>query len=120
MAEPSQDELDFAASEPEPTASFEFRLQSTYWNQGFFNGGVASSALFGADGDTIEIFFGDEAQPVLGTINRTATGNGSPRVFGGPALRRRFQTLPQMTPMVVEVLSPTSVRIRTATPEPAP
>lgn len=119
MTEPSQDELETAASEPEATGSFEFRLQPTYWNQGFFNGGVASTALLGADGDTIEIFYGDEAQAVLGTINRTATGNGSPRVFGGPALRGRFQTLPQMTPMVVEVLSPTSIRIRAATREPA-
>lgn len=118
-AGPSTDELDTAVSEPEPTASFQFTLQPTYWNQGFFNGGVASSALLGADGDTIEIFFRDEAQPILGTINRTATANGSPRIFGGPALRGRFQTMPQMTPMVVEVLSPTSIRIRATTREPA-
>ncbi|WP_211097539.1 GIY-YIG nuclease family protein [Burkholderia sp. LS-044] len=115
MAGLSPHELECGASAPEPTASFEFTLQPTYWNQGFFNGGVASSTLLGADGDTIEIFFRDEAQPVLGTINRTATSNGSPRIFGGPALRGRFQTLPQMTPMVVEVLSPTSIRIRATT-----
>lgn len=94
------------------SASFEFHLQRTYWNRGFFNVGVASSAMLGADGDTIEIFFGDSQQAILGTISRVANSNHTPRVFGGPALRKCFQTLPEMTNMLVQVLSPTSIRIR--------
>ncbi|SPA56701.1 conserved protein of unknown function [Cupriavidus taiwanensis] len=92
--------------------TFEFKLQPTYWRTGFFNGGIASSPLLGADGDTVELYYGEEQQPMLGTINRSANSNGSPRIFGGPALRQRFQALPEMTPMVVEVLSPTSIRLK--------
>lgn len=97
---------------------FEFKLQPTYWKTGFFNGGIASSSLLGADGDTLEIFFGEDVEPVLGTINRTANSNNSPRIFGGPALRRWFQMLPEMTPVIVEVLSPTSIRLKTTVAQP--
>ena len=95
-----------------PLATFEFRLEDTYWEKGFFNGRKVAAPHLGADGDNIEIFFGAEHQPILGNINRTTTGNDTPRVFGGPELRKRFQTLPRKTEMVVEVYSPTSIRIR--------
>ncbi|MFP3434510.1 hypothetical protein SB781_32630, partial [Paraburkholderia sp. SIMBA_061] len=78
---------------------------------GFFNGGVASSSLLGAGGDTIEIFFAHERQPFTGIINRTSNSNGSPRLFGGPELARQFQTLPEGCTMQVHVYSPTSIRI---------
>lgn len=93
-------------------ATFEFMLQPTYWKKGFFNGGIAASPLLGAGGDNIEIFFDDATSPIMGTINRSSTGNNSPRIFGGPELTRRFQTLPPSTQMLVEVLSPTSIRVR--------
>lgn len=92
--------------------TFEFKLQPTYWRTGFFNGGIASSPLLGADGDTLEIFFGDEVEPVLGTINRTANANHTPRVIGGSALRRKFQTLAEMTPLIAEVRSATSIHLK--------
>lgn len=100
-----------AASAP-VIATFEFMLQPSYWKKGFFNGGIAASPLLGAGGDNIEIFFGDETTPIMGTINRSSTGNNSPRIFGGPELTRRFQALAQPTQMLVEVLSPTSIRVR--------
>ncbi|WP_063805079.1 GIY-YIG nuclease family protein [Burkholderia ubonensis] len=100
-----------AASAP-VVATFEFMLQPSYWKKGFFNSGIAASPLLGAGGDNIEIFFGDETAPIMGTINRSSTGNNSPRIFGGPELTRRFQALAQATHMLVEVLSPTSIRIR--------
>ncbi|WP_198158898.1 hypothetical protein, partial [Ralstonia sp. NT80] len=102
----------FGANQQTESAGFEFHLQRTYWNRGFFNVGVAAAAMLGADGDTIEIFFGDSRQPILGTINRVANSNHTPRVFGGPALRKCFQTLPEMTNMLVQVLSPTSIRLQ--------
>jgi hypothetical protein len=108
----TQEEAPSGGAAPAAVETFEFQLQPTYWTRGFFNGGVASSALLGADGDTIEIFFGDEDDPILGTINRSANANSSPRVLGGPALRNRFQTLPEMSVMVVEVRSPSSIHIR--------
>lgn len=98
------------AAQPE-VGTFQFKLQPTYWKKGFFNGGADSSALLGSDGETVEIFFRDEARPISGTINRTSNANGSPRVFGGPELRGRFQTLPEMTLMRVDVFSPTSIHI---------
>lgn len=93
---------------------FEFTLHPSYWKDGFFNGGVAATDLLGAGGERIEIFFGDEAVPIGGTINRNSPGNQTPRVHGGRELKWRFQTLPEYTPMVVEVQSPTSIRIRPA------
>lgn len=92
--------------------TFEFTLQPSYRKGGFFNGGVAANGLLGAGGERLEIFFGDETAPLHGTINRTSTGNRTPRVFGGRELQQRFQKLPESTLMLVEVLSPTSIRIR--------
>ncbi|MBP0633184.1 MULTISPECIES: GIY-YIG nuclease family protein [unclassified Cupriavidus] len=113
-----EEEGDVEMAQPdiaEPEGTFEFKLQPTYRRTGFFNSGIASSPLLGADGDTVEIFFGEEPEPLLGTINRSANSNRSPRVFGGPALRQRFQTLPEMTSMDAEVLSPTSIRLKPST-----
>jgi hypothetical protein len=107
---------DAAPDELEVMGSFSFVLQPSYWKDGFFNGGVASSDLLGPHGEKIEIFFGSEPYPILGTINRTMTGNESPRIFGGPELRSRFQTLPERSAMQVDVLSPTSIRVRLARP----
>ncbi|WP_206002440.1 GIY-YIG nuclease family protein [Paraburkholderia antibiotica] len=95
-----------------PLGAFEFTLQRSYWKDGFFNGGVAAKDLLGAGGEHIEIFFGDEATPINGTINRSSPGNRTPRVHGGRELKWRFQTLPELTPMLVEVFAPTSIRIR--------
>jgi hypothetical protein len=100
---------------PLPLATFGFRLEDTYWEKGFFNGRKVAAPYIGADGDNIEILFGDEQKPILGTINRATTGNDTPRVYGGPELRKRFQACPRMTEMVVEVYSPTSIRIRRKT-----
>ena len=94
-------------------ASFPFTLQPTYKARGFFNVPVGRAALFGADGETIEMFLGDAPQPVLGGINRTANINGSPRIMGGRLVRDWFATL-EKTTLQVEVLSPTSIRITTS------
>ncbi|MEX3983921.1 GIY-YIG nuclease family protein [Paraburkholderia sp. EG287A] len=99
------------AVQPSVVGRFRFKLQPTYWKQGFFNGGIDSTQLLGSDGETVEIFFGDEARPITGTINRTCNANGSPRIFGGPELRSRFQTLGELTLVRVDVFSPTSIRL---------
>lgn len=95
-----------------PQRAFDFTLQPSYRKGGFFNGGVASDALLGGPGERLEIFFADETEPFSGSINRTSAGNKTPRVLGGRELQRRFQTLPDLSPMLVEVFSPTSMRIR--------
>jgi hypothetical protein len=111
-------EPEVVASEPPPEATlpfaetFRFTLQRTYFRTGFFNVSVTSQAYLGADGETIELFLGDALGPVLGTINRTANTNGTPRVMGGSSLRDWFQTHSQeMDAIAVQVLSPTSIRL---------
>lgn len=110
------DEPEGPVVKPAPVFTFNIRLENTYWEQGFFNGRKVSASWLGDDGDNIEILFGDEQEPILGSINRKVTGNDTPRVFGGPELRQRFQMFPRMTEMAVEVFSPTSIRIRPLVP----
>ena len=93
--------------------TFTFTLQPTYYKSGFFNVGVTDQKHLGADGATIEFFLGDELKPILGTINRRANLNGTPRVMGGTALRDWFKASAQvMESISVEVLSPTSIRMQ--------
>lgn len=103
---------------PEPangeqlSKTLEITMGETYWNKGFFNTGIQSSVLFGADGQMIEMFLASETVPILGTINRTANSNHSPRIFGGRTLKEWVQAhISPGAKMCVEVLSPTSVRL---------
>jgi hypothetical protein len=104
-----------AGAEPElpVSATFTFILQKTYLRMGFFNVGVDAQHRIGAEGDTIELFLGDATQPTLGTINRRANTNATPRIMGGTPLRRWFETEGlEMGRIEVGVLSPTSIRLR--------
>lgn len=93
--------------------SFTFVLHPTYSRTGFFNVGVAAQALLGADGEVIEIFCGEASAPLLGTINRTANRNGTPRIMGGTGLRDWFEVAASPLDVVtVDVLSPTAIRLR--------
>lgn len=92
---------------------FHVVIGATYWRQGFFNVPAASQASIGADGEKIEVYLSDALLPVLGTINRRCTGNGTPRIMGGVPLRDWFQAnLRESGSASVEVLSPTSIRIK--------
>jgi len=92
--------------------TFSFILQPTYYRTGFFNVGVSSENLLGADGETIELFLGDGDQPILGSISRRANVNGSPRVMGGTGLRDWFKAnASEMDSVSVTVLSPTAIRL---------
>ena len=97
------------------TETFHFILQPTYLRSGFFNVGVSAQKYIGADGEMIELFLGNARQPVLGTINRRANTNGTPRVMGGTALRDWFKTQArEMEAIAIQVLSPTSIRLTTS------
>ena len=103
-----------------PAEYFTFTLQRTYFRTGFFNVGVAAQKYLGVDGEKIELFLGNAEYPVLGTINRTANTNGTPRVMGGPALRDWFQGCShEMGQISVQVLSPTSIRLIAVDPSPS-
>ena len=93
--------------------TFSFTLQPSYYRTGFFNVGVSSQKFLGGDGETIELFLGDAVQPILGSINRRANMNGTPRIMGGAGLRDWFNTnASEMDSVSVEVLSSTAIRLR--------
>ncbi|CAM2161528.1 GIY-YIG domain-containing protein [Paraburkholderia sacchari] len=113
IAQPQDSDESITSETATPAlAEFEFKLGTTYWNKGFFNSGTESSAYLGEDSQKVEIYFGDEVQPILGLINRTCNANKAPRIFGGPELRHRFQTLPEFSTVKLEVLSPTAIRLQ--------
>lgn len=95
------------------TGSFTFILEQTYYNTGFFNVSVTHQHHFGGNGQQIELFVGDEMLPVIGTINRTANRNCSPRIMGGVGLRTLIQAKWNVGHVIqVDVLSPTSFRLK--------
>jgi hypothetical protein len=110
----TEEEIDVSCESQAASAfSFVLGMQKSYWNGGFFNAGVAATKLFGADGQTLEIFLDDAPEPILGSINRTSAGNSSPRIFGGRLLRFWFQERVREDGLVnIEVLSPTAIRLR--------
>lgn len=96
----------------ESVGTFTFVLQPTYYRRGFFNVGVSSQKFLGRDGETIELFLGKSPKPVLGTINRSANTNGTPRIMGGTPLRDWFNSnASELATISVHVLSPTSIRL---------
>ena len=52
----------------QPSKVIEITMGETYWKKGFFNTGIQSSELFGADGQLIEMFLASGTVPILGTI----------------------------------------------------
>lgn len=121
VAKPAQDpklqprtdkEAADALSGPPVLGAFPLTLQPTYFRTGFFNVGVGHASELGADGDTIEIFLGSASEPVLGTINRRANNNGTPRIMGGTQVRDWFQsTCRELDQLTIDVFSPVSIRI---------
>jgi len=91
--------------------TFEFILQPTYYERGFFNVPVRSSNLLAGDKAEIEIYCGPEKLLVPGVINRTANENGSPRIMGGPPLRNWLQKQALQDYITVTVLSPTTIHL---------
>jgi hypothetical protein len=92
---------------------FGVNLQPTYHRTGFFNVGVNDQQWLAADGELIEIFLGAAKTPVLGTVNRRANTNGTPRVLGGTEVRDWFQASASPGSVLkVEVYSPTAIRLK--------
>ena len=101
---------------PRATQAFFVKMGATYFEKGFFNVGVDRGGSLGEDGETIELYLGNMATPALGTINRRANLNGTPRIFGGKRLRQWVQeTMKQDDTMTVEVLNPTAIRLSVGT-----
>ena len=109
----AQDDKD--VDKPKAVHTFPLILQKTYYSTGFFNISVQHAEHFGDDGQQIEIFCGDAAQPVTGVINRRANTNGTPRIMGGVGLRDWFrENASEMQEATISVYSPNSIRIGVA------
>ena len=94
------------------TGNFSFILENTYFERGFFNVSVSQQKYIGADGEKIELFLGSATQPVLGTINRRANLNNTPRVMGSTKLRGWFKSNSAVKQEIfVQVYSPTAIRL---------
>jgi hypothetical protein len=91
---------------------FILKLHETYHRTGFFNVPVNSEKYFGRDEQTIKIYCGQERSLVTGKINRTANGNGTPRVMGAVPLREWFQKRKAMSPLKVMILDPATIYIQ--------
>lgn len=97
---------------PRPTYTFSVKMGATYYGGGFFNFLSEWSDSVGADGQTIELYLGDMATPILGSINRRANSNGTPRITMGKCLRDWVQaTMQPGDEMRVEVLTPKAIRL---------
>lgn len=93
--------------------SFTLRLEDTYWSKGFFNVPVDFERFLTTTEGPFEIFLRDAAHPILGRITRTANRNGTPRVFGNKPLADFFQQqCGRGALVIVEIVSPTTLRIR--------
>lgn len=100
------------AIDGDPVKVLRVKVGATYFDKGFFNVGVEGTDVLGADGQTIELYCGKATVPLLGTINRRANLNGTPRIFGGKALRDWIHAnLARDAVMRVEVLTPTALRL---------
>jgi ribonuclease VapC len=114
---------DFSKTDAQPALREEVRtptlvltLHKALYNQGFFNVPVDFDLFFGSHNSPIEIYIEDSQSPIVGTINRTAQRNGTPRIMGHTALRDYFRlecTEGDVLDVVIE--SPQRIRIRRRT-----
>jgi len=86
-----------------------------YSNKGFLNIRVTYSELFAHHLAKIEIALGKNEAVIMGTINRTANKNATPRIMGYTALRDWFNmnNMHVDDRLLIEVITPTSIKITT-------
>jgi len=85
-------------------------LHKTYYDKGFFNLGVAVDRYIRSDSGPITIRLGESKFGIEGKVDRNANLNGTPRIFGGSALRNWFFKHFQLKDVVeVRIVSSTEV-----------
>ena len=100
-------DLSSATLPPSDITSFPLIIQRTYYNTGFFNVPSAYSNAFGNDGETIDIYCGNDHHPITASINRRANLNNTPRIMGGAGLKKWIQgNVSMMDEIKVSVSSP--------------
>ena len=92
--------------------TYDLTLGKTYYENGFFNLGVAVDRFIRPDNGNITLYLGSNRQKIVGKVNRDANQNGTPRIFGGAVLRDWFFKNYQMGDTVnIFIESPTSISV---------
>lgn len=71
--------------------TYELTLHKTYHNKGFFNLGVAVERFVRPESGQALLALGESGAVIDVKVDRKANQNGTPRVFGGVALRNWIQ-----------------------------
>ncbi len=101
-------------------ASFDLRLENSYWSRGFFNVGVDFERFLTQDDGPVDIYLENETEPLSGRITRSANKNATPRIYGNKPLADWFQDSCRLGSFVkVEILSPAAIRIRNVSTAPS-
>lgn len=94
--------------------TYQLTLHKTYYEKGFFNLGVDVERYVTAVEGLMMLNLGGRSS-VQGRVTRQANMNGTPRVFGGAALRDWFMANFDMNDVVVvTVLTPTELSLSRA------
>ena len=101
-------------------ASFDLRLENSYWSNGLFNVGVDFERFLTQDDGPVDIYLEDETEPLSGRITRSANKNATPRVHGNKPLADWFQDNCKLGGVVkVEIMSLKALRIRNVATTPS-
>ena len=94
---------------------FNFTLQKTYYQNGFFNVPAEADAQVGSTEGPIQLVLEGMEQPIPARLDRKANPNGTARIFGGVKLRGWFRSRFNLMDMVrVEIEAPDVLRLRQA------
>jgi hypothetical protein len=92
---------------------YKLTLQSSYYEKGFFNLGIAVDQFIRADSGPITLLLGQERQEIHAQVDRNANQNGAPRIFGKSELSDWFQQNFQlMATLDVVILGPTQLWLK--------
>jgi hypothetical protein len=92
--------------------SFTLQLGESYWSKGFFNVPVDVERYLTMTEGPVDIFLEAAVSPIVGRLSRSANLNATPRIRGNKPLIDHFkQNFRQGDTLVVDILSPTAVRI---------
>ncbi len=96
-------------------SGFNFTLQKTYYQSGFFNVPAEADAQVGAAEGPITLVLEGVEQPIPARLDRKANPNGTARIFGGVKLRGWFRSRFNLMDVVrVEIEAPDLLRLRQA------
>ena len=90
---------------------FKLTLQKTYYDKGFFNVSVDFEQSVRTSDGPVDLVLDDD-RTVNARVSRTANLNGTPRIYGGSALRDWFQkNFRVMDQVAVDLGSKESIRL---------